>query len=416
VTPFLELKITPLETPWWVLYGGVDVPAGFRVVEEVKEIGEWLMIRLDDYEIAAIGVKEVIAQAETTNHAPNLPSNPTPANLATGISLAPTLSWIGGDPDGDAVEYDVYFEAGDSSPDVLVSEDQAGTTYTPGTLAANTTYYWQIIATDGYGWSSASAVWRFTTVSGGVNPSEEVYIQAGEFQMGCDPAHNNGYSCNSAELPLHTVYLDAYYIDQYEVTNAQYEACVAAGSCTAPSSSSSYTRSSYYGNPTYANYPVIYVNWSQATAYCTWAGRRLPSEAEWEKAARGTTVRAYPWGDASPTCDIVNFYDDLGTGDFCVGDTSAVGSYPAGASQFGALDMAGNVWEWVNDWYDFTYYSTYPAEEWPPNPQGPASGTTRVQRGGSFVNYDHLLRNAYRYSYTPAYQSSRVGFRCARTP
>jgi serine/threonine-protein kinase len=208
------------------------------------------------------------------------------------------------------------------------------------------------------------------------------------------------------DAPAHTVYLQNYYIDKYETTNAMYANCVNAGVCKEPTNTRSSTRSSYYGNPEFDNYPVIYVDWNMAKTYCEWKGKRLPTEAEWEKAARGTDGRAYPWskGDQNINCGVANYNN-------CVGDTTKVGDYKSGTSPYGADDMAGNVWEWVNDWYGETYYQKSPLS----NPLGPDSGALRALRGGSWDYAYNLTRSAYRYENSPAYTSYNVGFRCSRS-
>ncbi len=224
-----------------------------------------------------------------------------------------------------------------------------------------------------------------------------VYVPEGEFTMGSTGREPD-------EAPPHTVYLDNYWIDQTEVTNALYSRCVSAGGCNPPYDFSSYSRSSYYENSSYRDFPVIWVSWNDATAYCEWADARLPSEAEWEKAARGIDSSLYPWGNAPADCNLSNFGGPTG----CIGDTSEVGSFPAGASVYGALDLAGNVWEWVTDWYD-----AYPGGD---RGESEDYGTTvRVMRGGSWAADAEHARSAFRNWGDPALSSRALGFRCSRS-
>ena len=221
-----------------------------------------------------------------------------------------------------------------------------------------------------------------------------VYVSAGEFKMGAEN--------HTDEEPVHTVNLNAYWIDQTEVTNSMYAKCVSAGTCQPPARENSATRKKYYGNSEFATYPVIYVTWADASAYCKWAGRHLPTEAEWEKAARGTDARIYPWGNNVAAQGLLNFY-------YYVGDTSAVGSYSAGASPYGAQDMAGNVGEWTADWYDKAYYAQSAAS----NPTGPTTGMYRVVRGGAWLDHEFSVRSALRLFYEPNSAFIDLGFRCA---
>jgi eukaryotic-like serine/threonine-protein kinase len=241
----------------------------------------------------------------------------------------------------------------------------------------------------------------------------QVYIPAGTFRMG-------GLDVRRApnEIPEHDVTLDAFWMDQLEVTNAMYALCVGAGGCTPPQDFKSQRRPEYFINPEFNDYPVIYVTWGQANAYCEWAGRRLATEAEWERAGRGDDLRTFPWGEDKADGRLANF-------NMLVGDTSRVGTYPAGASPFGVLDMAGNVAEWVNDFYSFDYSA---ALENTLNPMGPVTSSSfnRVVRGGSLGDAEINIRVSKRSSVlgskldaapdSNAYlgdSSPRIGFRCA---
>jgi formylglycine-generating enzyme required for sulfatase activity len=258
-----------------------------------------------------------------------------------------------------------------------------------------------------------------------------VYVPAGEFQMGSTDGEvdealrlcNEDFgSCEwvwfADELPMHAVELDGFWIDRAEVTNDQYRQCVEAGGCHPPADDSSHTRRNYYGDSDFDDYPVIHVSWRQAADYCEWAGARLPTEAEWEYAARGPEGWRYPWGNAfdgtrlnycDASCETEWADESFDDGYF---DTAPVGSYPTGTSWCGALDMAGNVLEWVADRYAEDYYDRSPAK----NPTGPSSGIQRVLRGGSWTNVPSFVRSADREWADPNNQTSNFGFRCIGSP
>ena len=249
-----------------------------------------------------------------------------------------------------------------------------------------------------------------------------LFVPAGEFRMGS--AHGL-----TDEQPVHSVFLDGFWLDRTEITNSMFGLCVGASACPVPS------EPIYYSDPAFASHPVAYVSWSNARAYCSWAERRLPTEAEWEKAATWDPVknqqRTYPWGDEFD-CRRGNFDDESELDSFvmpggpdCDGyvRSSPVGSFPSGASPYGVLDMAGNVWEWVHDAFIETdplagaqrnYYAISPAS----NPQGidPAMSDYRLLRGGSWgIDYG-FARSAYRLWHGLDDSYDGVGFRCARSP
>ncbi|GAB4431511.1 MAG: hypothetical protein Kow002_19770 [Anaerolineales bacterium] len=221
-----------------------------------------------------------------------------------------------------------------------------------------------------------------------------VLIPAGEFTMGSDD------SGDPASKPAHTVYLDAFYIDKYEVSNENYDACAYAVECRKPLNTGSVTRRQYYNNTVFANYPVLYVEWRMAQEYCEWRGGRLPTEAEWEKAARGTDARAYPWGSNEINCSYANYHG-------CVGDTTPVDQHENGQSPYGVYGMAGNVWEWTISLFDYYPYDPTDGRE-----DLRARGK-RIVRGGAWHNFGSAsVRTDTRFEVEPGYAGAYVGFRC----
>jgi formylglycine-generating enzyme required for sulfatase activity len=228
-------------------------------------------------------------------------------------------------------------------------------------------------------------------------------VPAGEFILGSDTDSDNR---NQA----HRVYLDAFYMDTYEVTNARYAECVTAEMCDPPYETKTDFRPSYYGNPQFDDFPVVYIDWYMARTYCeTWRGARLPTEAEWEKAARGTDGRTYPWGEGI-SCEQSNYDGDPSYDAFCVGDTSEVGRYERGKSPYGLYDLAGNVFEWVS-----SIHASYPYDG-TDGREDLARGGDRVIRGGGWSQDAHDQTVFYRSWMAPHFSESETGFRCAKSP
>ncbi len=252
------------------------------------------------------------------------------------------------------------------------------------------------------------------------NPEEMVVIPEGSFMMGCDDS--SAYECKSNEMPYHEITLSEYSIDKYEVTLGQYTECIEAGACNNNDEYEIHyqTNSEYHkcniGTMGKESYPVNCISWYGAKAYCEWKGKRLPTEAEWEKAARGTDGRQYPWGNEKVSCEYAVMYDNdyemPGCGTW---STLPIGSRPEGASPYGIYDMTGNVWEWVKDWYGAGYYSQSPDL----NPKGPGetigSMNYKVVRGGSMETSSEYL-SIFSRSYSQPYYKNKYlfGFRCAK--
>lgn len=230
-------------------------------------------------------------------------------------------------------------------------------------------------------------------------PPEMTLIPGGNFVRGCNQAHEDCTNLNNA-LPAAMISISAFYMDSTEVTQLAYKQCMDASACTAPDSSSAFDP---VGR---ASYPVGGIQWQQAVDYCTWKGKRLPTEAEWEKASRGTDGREFPWGNVPADCTLAHYLDCT------LGDSSSVPvGGKAGDAPTGLKDMAGNILEWTNDWYSNSYYQTSPTTD----PPGPATGMYRVIRGGGFGYGSLYMHSSYRYFATPTTSLHQFGFRCAKT-
>lgn len=369
---------------------------------------------------------------------------PYPEDDSEGESLNAFLAWKVHPGIFQQPTFMVYLEADNPNPSIVVAENLVSPNLDPETFSENTQYYWKVTAVDATGKRVESETWTFKTEARTDPPDLDAMssVPAGGFFMGCDSSNPFEYTCSynvwHLDEPVRFVQIDAFEIDKYEVTNSEYRVCMEAGVCAPP------VVRTVVDDRAYDQYPVTFVSWWDATAFCTWEGKRLPTEAEWEKAARGAIdTRIYPWGNETPDCHRVSssFYRE---GEDCnqVEDgPGPVGRHPRGASPYGAYDMSGNIFEWVNDKYDVNYYNYAPNEN-PPgppfartyrtsgDPMQPATSDERgypvfTIRGGSWAGHTHYMRVSHRhfghhgpqlgvYADAPYFRNHRVGFRCAR--
>ena len=261
---------------------------------------------------------------------------------------------------------------------------------------------------------SKELVEKVTAVEG--ETAEMIAIPSGEFIYGAPKETPTGVKPGEGIEKgegFNTVQLSSFYIDKYEVTNRQYRSCVTEGVCIEPRSLSSIRYADYFYSVAYDNFPAIWVSWNQATTYCQWAGKRLPTEAEWEKAARGATFKTYPWGDTPPEDNSANTVANFSA---LFEDVVQVTEFKDGVSSYGVYNMAGNVSEWVSNWYDLdSYYTVLPVEELT-DPQGPPEGidTKKVSKGGGWVSLASEVTTFTRVGAVPHYSYYNLGFRCAK--
>jgi formylglycine-generating enzyme required for sulfatase activity len=336
------------------------------------------------------------ARTAPVNHPPAVPSSPIPPDSGLFRNDHITLNWTCSDPDNDPLVCDVHFGTTNTPP--LVAAEIAATTFIVDSLTDSTTYYWQIIARDHHGSSTPGPVWSFRVVQNNT-PGGMVLVPAGTFTMGSTIV--GGFS-----IPEHTVHVPAFFMDVYEVTNAQYKAFCDATNREYPTNPDFYPN--YFTDSTYANYPVLRVRWYDAREYAQWAGKRLPSEAEWERAAKGTTNnRFWPWGNTWVAAN-ANVGNNNADG---YEYTAPVGSFPGGISPAGCYDMAGNAMEWCeDDWHTGYYGAPTDGSAWINQPRD----FDHVIRGGSWSHPDTTARCAARVSVWD-FSLSESGFRCART-